>query len=761
MLLSQKGAQYHSKPDWNKASDDQILQYKCVLNNNLKVVKIPEEAALYNNKMCNRHKEEIQNYHDAIIMALISSCDKPISVNKCTNKASKIIPGWKEYVDGYFQSSLFWHSLWLANGKPRHGIIAVLRCRTRAQYHRVHRMVLKREAEIRCDKMADAINVNPSSKPVYQQANVFRKKKAQYPNRVDNAQGECEIAELFKDKFNNLYNCVSYDKNDMDVLLNDIDSLINDKCNCCGSCIHGTHSISANDVKLAIGNLKPGKRDGSSDVVSDHIINACNSFNVHIAILFTMMIRHGISPDGMLHGTMVPIPKGRWANLSSSDNFRAITLSSMLCKLVDVIVLTKENVNLVTSNLQFSFKTGASTTLCTGMIQETISYYINNDSNVYGLMLDASKAFDCVNYCKLFRILLERNICPLYCRLLLNMYISQKLRIRWESTHSSYFNVTNGVKQGGVISPILFCVYMDGLLIELEKSNVGCYMGGVFSGAFGYADDLKLLTPSVYAMRKMAEICEIYAAKYDVIFNGKKSQLMIYKCKRARPPDPGILINNVKVPRFNEVIHLGHCLHEDIYKFSARKCVDEFNRQCNIFLANFKYANSNRRNILFQKYCTAFYGSQILPMFNNCMTEVYTAWRVVMRRVWRVPWDTHCNILPHLAGVMEPELWFSKRCIRFINMALKSENCTVKTIANMGVNGIYSIMGNNYRLLRSKYDMNENNVKGSWNVKCMNESEVIRKCGQIRELCEWRDRCCDTFLNKEECHSIIEFLCTT
>ena len=190
---------------------------------------------------------------------------------------------------------------------------------------------------------------------------------------------------------------------------------------------------------------------------------------------------------------------------------------------MDVVILTKESGNLCSSNLQFSFKSGASTSMCTSMIQETISYYVNNDSNVYGLMLDASKAFDHVNYCKLFRILLEKNICPLYCRLLLNMYINQKLRVRWESTHSSYFNVHNGVKQGGVISPILFCIYIDSLLVELEKSCVGCYMGGVYAGAFGYADDLKLLTPTVQALHILTGICVRYATKYDIMFNGKKA----------------------------------------------------------------------------------------------------------------------------------------------------------------------------------------------------------------------------------------------
>ncbi len=65
--------------------------------------------------------------------------------------------------------------------------------------------------------------------------------------------------------------------------------------------------------------------------------------------------------------------------------------------------MTTEINNLCTSNLQFSFKPGASTTLCTGMVQETISYYVNTESNMYGLLFHASKTFDCVNCCKLFR----------------------------------------------------------------------------------------------------------------------------------------------------------------------------------------------------------------------------------------------------------------------------------------------------------------------------------------------------------------------
>ncbi len=111
--------------------------------------------------------------------------------------------------------------------------------------------------------------------------------------------------------------------------------------------------------------------------MSDHIINASGKLKVYLSLLFTSMLPNGISPEGMLNGTMVPIPKGRWANLTISDNFRAITLSSIFGKLIDMIVMNKENENLSTSGIQYSFKPGSSTSLCTSMIQETVSYFVH------------------------------------------------------------------------------------------------------------------------------------------------------------------------------------------------------------------------------------------------------------------------------------------------------------------------------------------------------------------------------------------------
>ncbi len=114
-------------------------------------------------------------------------------------------------------------------------------------------------------------------------------------------------------------------------------------------------------------------------------------------------------------------------------------------------------------------------------------------------------------------------------------------------------------------------------------------MGGMFAGAFGYADDLKLLTPSLWVLHQMACICESYAQKFDVLFNSKKSQVIIYKAYNVKPPDPCVTFNDARVKCVDKVIHLGHLLTENVYEFNISKCIYDFNRQCNIFLADFKF----------------------------------------------------------------------------------------------------------------------------------------------------------------------------
>ena len=90
---------------------------------------------------------------------------------------------------------------------------------------------------------------------------------------------------------------------------------------------------------------------------------------------------------------------------------------------------------------------------------------------------------------------------------------------------SESFTVMNGVKQGGVLSPVLFAVYTDGLLLRLQESGIGCHMGGHYGGALAYADDITLISPSMTGLRKMSSICEQFASEYDILFKPIRSGL--------------------------------------------------------------------------------------------------------------------------------------------------------------------------------------------------------------------------------------------
>ena len=127
---------------------------------------------------------------------------------------------------------------------------------------------------------------------------------------------------------------------------------------------------------------------------------------------------------------------------------------------------------------------------------------------------------------KLFSKLLEKNLPPTIIRLLFSWYRDQKSSVLWNKTLSENFSVSNGVRQGGVLSPILFIVYIDELLTRLESQAVGCYWSHYSVGALGYADDIVLLAPSASALRMMLNTCCQFANDFNLLFNPGKTQLV-------------------------------------------------------------------------------------------------------------------------------------------------------------------------------------------------------------------------------------------
>ena len=140
--------------------------------------------------------------------------------------------------------------------------------------------------------------------------------------------------------------------------------------------------------------------------------------------------------------------------------------------------------------------------------------------------MDASKAFDRVNHWLLFKKLIDRGMPLIFVRILMKWYTTQKACVRWGSALSDSFFITNGVRQGGILSPLLFNVYMDALSSSLSNAPIGCSIGGVMVNHIMYADDLVIISPSAKGLQRLLDICDDYGQSHDILFNDGKNVCM-------------------------------------------------------------------------------------------------------------------------------------------------------------------------------------------------------------------------------------------
>ena len=587
---------------------------------------------------CIEHSAELNMYCNSIIDACLTASDKCIPSTR-----KKGLAGWRDNAKPARDEAIFWHKLWIENGRPRNGYIADIRRRTRAKYKHIVRMLKREQNNFVSSKMGQSLQAN-NKRPFWNEVKRMHGKSSTVVNNMDSASGPSNICNLFASTYKELYNCVSYDSNKMHVFMSDIEQLVINKCGS-STCINA-HCINANDVSNAISKLKKGKSDGTNNLISDALIYGCDSLHVHLSLMFSAILHHGVSPDNMLLASLVPIPKSSKKCLNNSSNYRAIALGSIVCKVLDTIIMTKCETVFQSSDYQFGFKTAHSTTQCSFIVQEIIEFYNNNGSPVYLATLDASQAFDRVEYVKLFELLRERKMCPMYIRLLLHMYTHQKLQVKWNGFYSSPFGVSNGVKQGAILSPLLFCLYIDGLFIKLKQLNIGCSIGGMYMGCVGYADDVCLLAPSCFALCKMLEVCESFGLKYHVKFNSTKSHITICNKGKNILVKNKFMLNNNVINVCGSVDHLGHIIDDSEYDRKViDKAISDLYMRTNYIMSKFSGCSSDVRNFLFRTYCTNFYGSVLWNLTNVNITRFYIAWRKCVRRIWGLPRQTHCSLL--------------------------------------------------------------------------------------------------------------------
>jgi hypothetical protein len=207
--------------------------------------------------------------------------------------------------------------------------------------------------------------------------------------------------------------------------------------------------------------------------------------------------------------------------------------------------------------LQLGFKKGIGCGPAIYGVQNVVKYFTNHCSYVNIAALDASKAFDRLNHNILFDTLKRKKLPSFLINTLVCWYSKLVSLIKWNDAFSANFEVLCGVRQGGILSPLLFNMYVDGLLHDLSNCGYGCYIKNIFYGCFMYADDIILLSPSFLGLQHMLDRCYLFGRQHDIIFNAKKSLCAFIGSNKSRLSLPSLLLGDQKLMWSNDFKYLG------------------------------------------------------------------------------------------------------------------------------------------------------------------------------------------------------------
>ena len=343
-----------------------------------------------------------------------------------------------------------------------------------------------------------------------------------------------DIADSFKSHFikisqPNNQQQVDHLKNDFEVQYRDATANHTD-CSC------ASHRISLNNVIDAVYSMKKGKCCDDSSIHAEHIFNAPLQLFIRLQCLFNGMLQHGFVPRQFQQGTIVPIVKDRNGDKGDLNNYRGITIAPIISKVFEHALHIVFQSSLTSSIHQFGFKKKSSTSLAIHSLKETINYYTSHGSNVYCSFLDASKAFDRLVHAGLFTKLLQRQVPLILLNIIIAWYSDLQCRVRWDDAVSDWFELKAGVRQGGVLSPAFYAIYVDGLVDILQQMGIGCHLRNAFLSILLYADDMALISPSLRGLQMLLSATDSYCKNWDIMLNPKKTKNLSFGKKHSLPP---------------------------------------------------------------------------------------------------------------------------------------------------------------------------------------------------------------------------------
>ena len=257
-------------------------------------------------------------------------------------------------------------------------------------------------------------------------------------------------------------------------------------------------------------------------------------------------------------------------------NYRPIALLSTLRKLYEIILTDRIINNVLLSEHQFGFRQKRSTIDCLFLLRELTleaRYCLpgkrggRGPQKLYAAFLDFKGAFDNVPRELVWEKLQNRfGICGKLLRNLVELFSDVRGQALLHGSLTPQFNISKGVVQGSVLGPVLFILFIDDLLEELQRSGYGFPFFDNIISVLAYADDLTLLCHNAPGLRKLLLISQAWANRNSMSFGVDKCYVVIFNSLSKQERQIFKLNENYLETRYppSSDLYLGHTISDNI-----------------------------------------------------------------------------------------------------------------------------------------------------------------------------------------------------
>jgi len=315
-------------------------------------------------------------------------------------------------------------------------------------------------------------------------------------------------------------------------------------------------SLSFVAVDNALNKIANNTAAGFDNICIEHFKLAHPSVISILKAIFNIFISLGEVPLDFGRGIVTPIPKfkGRKSQVSAED-FRGITLTPIASKIFEhclIIFLS----NLQSSSRQLGFKKNVGCSHAINTLKNTALYFNKRGNTVNLCFIDIKKAFDKTNFWGILTLLQKFKINPSVICILEYWFKVGSARVNWNGCLSDPVYLSAGVRQGSILSPLLFAAYIDVVLSSLEASKLGCFINGQCLNSLLYADDLLLMSISLTDLIKLINMCKSALDSLDLQINFEKSSCLRIGSRFGNVCNP-ISVNECVIPWVKEAKYLG------------------------------------------------------------------------------------------------------------------------------------------------------------------------------------------------------------